>query len=59
MPKVYFNNVTRQSVEEKTHSKSKGILCTKFQLTLQTLHQSERKHLIIITWNYNYLLISK
>ena len=29
-PKVYFNNVTRQSVEEKTHSESKGILCTKF-----------------------------
>ena len=53
MPKEYLNNVTRQSVEEKTHSESKGILCTKFQLTLQILNPSERKHLIIIIWNYN------
>ena len=48
--KVHLNNVTRQSVEEKTHSESKGILCTKFQLTLQTFTQAKGKHLIIIIW---------
>ena len=51
--KVYLNNVTGQSDKEKTHSESKGILCTKFHLTLQTFTQANRKHWIIIIWKYN------
>ena len=51
--KVHLNNVTRQSVEEKTHSKSQEILHTKFQLTLQTFTQVKGKHWIVIIWKYN------
>ena len=45
---VHLDNLNQEPVEKKTHSESRRILNTKFQLTLQINTQSIEKHWIVI-----------
>ena len=51
--KVHLVNLYQEPVEKKTHSKSRRILNTTFQLTLQRNTQLIKKHWIVINWQNN------